>query len=548
MWQVARGRSIAGVLVDAGGDPVVGATLVAQTADGKHRPPAAVSNPEGKFLLRGLRPGTYEVMAIAHAQRTMPDVPVPVKIGDADVSGLKVTLAATGEVRGTLRDLKGLPIVGAELALRTTRGAQQVITGDDGGFRFASAAAGNSALGVSLAGAPLPVRAHPQVLVRVGATTMVELVTAAPMGTITGLLRDEEGSPAVGALVEARPEGESPDGGLPGLWRVGGERPQFTDAAGNFTLAGLGATTYTVAAHRIGGGEARREHVKPGEALTLALVPGGRVTGTVALHGGEAPESFVIDLVETRTGQRRSDEFVGTAGAWGFGGLSHGKYEVRVKAREGAHTETLEFNSGDERSGVRIELVGATTLRGTVLDLEGAPVPGLEVASSSVKGEESDTRYITDASGRFELARLPVGTVSVTIGAPNGQPSPFGAVRISVDVQPDQRVIDLPPIRVAQRRIEVGAARGDLGFTIVPGKAGADPMLADLKVETVRFGGPAAVGGLQRNDEIVAVDGQDVRGVNRSLYATMIEVPAGTTVRLGLARGVTVDVVASKRR
>ncbi len=548
VWQVARGRSIAGVLVDAGGEPVVGATLVAQAANGKPSPPAAVSDPEGHFLLRGLLPGTYEVSAVAHAQRTMPDAPVPVQVGDADVSGLRVTLAATGEVRGTLRDLKGSPIVGAELSLRTTRGAQQVITGDDGGFRFAHAAAGSSALGVSVAGAPLPVRAHPQVLVQIGATTMVELVTSAPMGTITGLLRDEKGAPAVGALVEARPEGETSDGGLPGLWRVGSERPQFTDAAGHFALAGLGATTYTVAAHRIGGGEARRERVKPGEALALALVPGGRVTGTVALHGGGAPESFVIDLVETHTGQRRSDEFIGTAGAWGFGGLSHGNYEVRVKAREGAHTETLAFESGDERSGVRIELVGATTLRGAVLDLEGAPVPGLEVASSSVKGAESDTRYITDATGHFELARVPVGTVSVTIGTPNGQPSPFGSVRISVDVQPDQRVIDLPPIRVAKRRIAVGGARGDLGFTIVPGKAGADPMLADLKVETVRFGGPAAVGGLKLHDEIVAVDGQDVRGVNRSLYATMIEVPAGTTVRLGLARGVTVDVVASKRR
>ena len=362
------------------------------------------------------------------------------------------------------------------------------------------------------------------------------------------MLRDERGEPSVGALVEARPAGGTADDGLPGLWRAGGERPQFTDAAGRFTLAGLGAATYTVAAHRVGGGEARREGVRPGEALALALVPGGRVTGTVVLHGGGALDSFVIELVESSTGQRRRGEFIGTAGAWGFGGLWHGSYEVRVQAREGGHSGALEFRSGAERSGVRIELVGATTLRGRVLDLGGAPVPGLEVASRLVRGAESDAGTITDDEGRFELARLPVGSVSVTIGAPNGQASPFGSVRIAVDVQPDQRFIDLPAIRVARRRIEVGGARGDLGFTIVPAKAGADPMLADLKVATVRFGGPAAVAGLQLNDEIVAVDGQDVRGVNRSLYATMIEVPAGTTVRLGLARGASVEVVAGKRR
>lgn len=547
VWQVAVGRTIAGTLVDAGGAPVVGATLVARAPGGKARP-AAVSDADGRFLLRGLRAGTYEVVPVAHAQRTMPDAPVTVEVGDADVTGLRVALTATGAVRGSLRDRKGVAIAGAELSLRTARGAQQVTTGDDGGFYFASAAVGKSALGVSLGGAPLPVLAHPPVVVRVGATTAVELATTAATGTITGVLRDEQGKPASGVLVEARPEGGGADDGLPGLWRVGGERPQFTDAAGQFTLTGLGAITYTLAAHRIGGGEARREHVRPGEASTLALVPGGRVTGTVALHGGGTPDSFVIDLVETRTGLRRSDEFIGTAGAWGFGGLPHGNYQVRVRAREGSHAESLEFASGDERSGVRLELVGATTLRGTVLDLAGVPVPDLEVASSSVQSDGSDTRYLTDAEGRFELARLPVGTISVTIGTPTGQPSPFGAVRISVDVQPDQRVIELPPIRVARRRIAVGGARGDLGFTIVPGKPGADPLLADLKIKSVRFGGPAAVAGLQPLDEIVAVDGQDVRGVNRSLYATMIEVPAGTTVRLGLARGVTVDVVASKRR
>lgn len=547
VWQVAVGRTIAGTVLDASGRPVEGATLVARTTAGKG-PLAAVSDANGQFLLRGLRAGTHEVVPVAHAGRTMPDAPVTVKIGVADVAGLRVVLAATGEVRGSLRDPNGVAIAGAELRLRTTRGAQRVITGEQGGFLFASAAVGRSALGVSLGGAPLPVRTHPPVQVRVGVTTTVALVTTAPTGTITGVLRDEQGEPSIGALVETRPEGAILDDGLPGLWRVGGEPPQFTDAAGNFTLTGLGAATYTLAAHRLGGGEARREHVTPGEAVMLALVPGGRVTGTVVMHGGGTPDSFVIDLVETRTGRRRSDEFIGTVGAWGFGGLSHGDYQIRVLAREGSLTGPLVFRSGAERSGVRIELVGATTLRGRVLDLDGVPVPDLEVASRSVQSEGSDPRAITDAEGRFELARLPVGTVSVTIGAPTGRPSPFGAVRISVDVQPDQRVLDLPPIRVARRRIAVGGARGDLGFTIASGQAGADPTLADLKIATVRFGGPAAAAGLQLRDEIVAVDGQDVRGINRSLYATMIEVPAGTMVRLGLARGVSVDVVAGKRR
>ena len=207
---------------------------------------------------------------------------------------------------------------------------------------------------------------------------------------------------------------------------------------------------------------------------------------------------------------------------------------------------------------MRVELVGATMLRGTVLDLDGEPVPELEVATSSVRGVEADTRHITDAAGRFELPRVPVGLVSVTVSPPPGRPSPFGSARIPVEVQPYQQVIDLPPIRVARRRIALGEARGDLGFTIVADISDisdtsgtsdmAGPLLANLKVATVRARGPAAAAGLLARDEIVSVDGQDVRGANRSLYATMTEVPPGSKLRLGLLRGVTVELVASARR
>jgi len=187
-------------------------------------------------------------------------------------------------------------------------------------------------------------------------------------------------------------------------------------------------------------------------------------------------------------------------------------------------------------------------LRGTVLDLAGEPVPDLEVGTGSVRELAADIAAITDAEGRFELPRVAVGPVFVTVGPPPGRPSPFGAARVPVEVQPDQRIVDLPPIRVARRRIALGAARGDLGFTIVAGKTDADPLLADLKIASVRPGGPAAAAGLLAHDEIVTVDGQDVRGANRSLYATMSEVPPGATLRLGLLRGATVEILASARR
>ena len=50
----------------------------------------------------------------------------------------------------------------------------------------------------------------------------------------------------------------------------------------------------------------------------------------------------------------------------------------------------------------------------------------------------------------------------------------------------------LPAIRVARRRIAVGQARGDLGFTLAASAAGDDPLQADLEVAIVRRGGAAA--------------------------------------------------------
>jgi len=548
VWAVANGRSITGVVVDASGLAAPGVRLVARAAGTTADPPTAVSDAAGRFRLRGLGIGKYAIVPVAQAQRTMPDAAVHVEIGAAEPPGLRVVLAATGALRGSLKDPKARPIAGAELSLRTAWGEQQAVTGEDGGFRFPTAAAGSSTLGASLGGAPLALSVHPRVTIREGRTAAIELVSAAATGVITGVLRDADGRSVAGALVEARAESGGPvsaEGPLLADLRA----PELTDAAGGFAVVGLPAGgRYTVVARPIGGGEGRRRGVKPGEALTLALGSRGRVTGTVVLPGGGVPGAFVIDLAAAETGQGRGAEFVGTAGAWAFGGLPHGSYELRVQAREGALTQALEFTAGQERSGLRLELVGATTLRGTVLDLEGRPVPGLEVASASVRGIATDTRIVSDDSGRFELSRVPVGLVWVTVGALGARPGPFGTARVAVEVPPDRRTIDLPPIRVARRRIAEGEARGDLGFTLVAGEPGVDAQLPPLRVATVRYGGPAAAAGLRVRDEIVAVDGEDVRGAQRSLYNTLVEVPAGVSLRLELGRGVTLEIVARRRR
>lgn len=538
-WKVTGGRAVAGVVVDASGDPVAGVTLAARPIDGSASLSAAVSDAEGRFMLRGLVAGPVQVVPISHGRRTMPDAPVAVTIGAADVADLRVGLAATGEVRGTLLDPMRRPIAGAELTLRTAWGDQRTSSGADGGFHFTRAAAGRSAIGASLGGVSLRLLTQPPVQVGVGETTSVVLTSAAPTGEISGVVLDATGRPLAGALVAAQAEDAAVTAGV--------GPPQLTAGAGGFTLAGLAGEAYTITVLPLGGGEARREHVKRGEAPVLRLAAGARVRGAVVVPGGGAPESFTVEVIERR-GLRRAETFIATAGAWGFDGLAVGGHEVRVRAREGAGRLTLDLAAGETRDELRISVVGVATMRGTVVDLAGSPVPALEVGLSSAKGVVWDMRAVTDAAGRFELTRVSTGPVFVTVGPPGGQTSIYGQSRVAIDVPIDQAIVDLPAIRVARRRIAVGQARGDLGFTLAASAAGDDPLQADLEVAIVRRGGAAAAAGLRPRDEIVAVDDQDVLGPNRSLYATLSEVPAGTTVRLGLARGVTLAIQAGKQR
>ena len=150
-WQVLRGQSIRGSVLDAGGKPVARVNVSASAKSDPDNPRAhqtaawgAQTDDRGTFELAGLLPGNYLLRISAWApQRAAPLRPIEVALpAGKDLDDVKLELPGTGEVKGSVRDARGQPIGRAHLSLDDGAQSQSTIAADDGTFRFPFVAAG----------------------------------------------------------------------------------------------------------------------------------------------------------------------------------------------------------------------------------------------------------------------------------------------------------------------------------------------------------------------------------------------------------------------
>jgi hypothetical protein len=187
---------------------------------------------------------------------------------------------------------------------------------------------------------------------------------------------------------------------------------------------------------------------------------------------------------------------------WDVNASAPGHRPGRFRERK---RETLQLGPGQERTGVDLVLrKGGVEVRGRVKDLGGGVMAGALVT-------------LRQQGSEFE----------------------FCAARTTL--QPGQQQT-LPPIRCPRRRLEgTRDVGGDLGFTLkqTTVTAAVDPVPL-----VVRPGGPAAGAGLKVGEVFTSIDGQDVTGLNDYLFWTLSQVPEGTTLSLGLARGEKLAITA----
>ncbi len=392
-----------------------------------------------------------------------------------------------------------------------------------------------------------------RVEVKAGAAAQVRLVVEAATGRITGRVVDAAGQPVTDAFVRAERESDAAGAqkgqALRGARWGWSRQPAVTDLDGKFALEGLQPGTYTVLAYRRGGSEAHADGVALGKDVTLTVPATGSLAGTVSV-GGEAPRELTIAVVDKQQGIWRTETFFMTGGIWTVRDLPAGSYDVTGKAVGGQVTvEKVALADGEQKAGLALVLAGTVTITGRCVDAEtGAPVPAMIVMAQPVKGAggmswRRDDDNVSGADGRFSLEDAPQGRVSVW-----ARPKDWGASDyqrgVVVTTVSGAGTVDIGDVPVLRRRTPRDTRGGDLGFSLKQLDPNIEPEAAVFEVSAIRPGGAAAGSGLVVGDVIVAVDGQDVRGIESWRYWTLASVPEGTTVRLDLARGTTVKIKA----
>ena len=512
---------IDGVVASGRGDPLAGVTV-------KHRTELAdriftsadttpvggsTSDDRGRFTIR-VPPGAVDLIATAVGHPDAATALRGVEPGAA-LRGVEIVMATGVTLSGRVCDHAGAPVAGARVGLRAElrelleRGTT---TDDAGRFSFADLRPGSLWLAATAAGHG----ASPEVRVDLESSedgALVELALSAPQ-ELVGRVVDGDGVAIAGADIGA--------GDLDQPLLVGKTR---SDADGKFVIGGLGHGPYDVYARSEGFALRRRANITlPGAEIELVIAASGAIAGAVTSAEGvvrdftvEVARYFGADAPPQLTRLR----FASTDGRYRVSGLSAGSYRLVVTAAGFAPVEVagVEVTSAETRE-VAVRLAPGSSLEGSVVDaVSGVPVVGAVVVLAT--GHEGVHGY-SDAAGQFLLRDLAPG-------------------RRTVEVHHHAYVN-----HVEADNVLVAGARCAVTIELHPGSGAANEfagigvvvIIADRRflIVEVLAPGPAAVAGIQINDELLSIDGEMTRGRRLGDVIEDLRGVVGTPVELGLRR------------
>jgi len=460
---VPAGR-IEGRVVDAATmRPVTGVRVVAR-AGGEAA--VAISGADGRYRLKGLKPGLYRLDADEPRHAPYVRGGVVVAAGAAARADLPLTLAAT--LSGRVVDAGGRPVVGASGRLDADRGGfprprsrdprSTFRSGSDGRFELKRLAPADGAR-VTVRHADHQPRTLAGLRLEAGKTRTVRLVLD-PGLTLQGVVIDGEDRPVAGVEIVTRP---APGGRR---LRAGRIAPAFdsadshrvpTGADGRFAVRGLAAGAYSLVARGAGfadetAGPVRLEADEPPAAVEIRLSPGTAIFGFVRHPDGSGAAGYRVftrgpGVTGPRLDRAEAGDPTGPDGAFTLGGLREDETYTLVAVGAGG-TSRLDGVRAPAQD-VEIQVPGLGSVAGRVLDAAtGAPVTHFEAAFDLdgpdgpsrggplmaalrlLRGEAGDGATAGSEDGSFLLEDVPAGTGSVRVRAPGYQPARVGDVLV----------------------------------------------------------------------------------------------------------------------
>jgi large repetitive protein len=421
--RLASGGIVRGLVADAAGAPVSGAT-VSVTGPGRdfsRIPPQAVTDGVGAFEVAGVSPGTVQVSA-AHPSFAISaalTTEVDLARGPTDV---KIVLSEGGRIEGRVRTRDGLIPAGAVVAARSAaRGIAAPTSGPayqplaaDGSFTIEHAPVGRVVVTLMAGqGEQFHGLAQADAEVREGETTPVDIVlrTIAITGKLT-----RSGAPLAGARVEF----ETAHGGMMYMSVGSG------GSAAGPPYVGISREDGTYQLTVSEPGEVWVQ-ITSADRKTTFPVPPVQVPDTDAYvadftFSGSFVDGVIVDRETERpipggTVWAQPVKPSDTAPSGGFAEADvEGRFHLEVDPGDYRLVAHVEGYGGDPlpvtvgengATGVRLALVQGLVITGRVVDVSGRGVVGVRLLASTGQGaDRSVAASMSRGDGSFQLSGL----------------------------------------------------------------------------------------------------------------------------------------------